>query len=144
MKRYLLALSLISAALLSTGCARKALSAPSPQAAAYGSALVESSGGKQIAAIGSILPQPVVVQVNDEQGNAVTGAAVAFSGPAGVTFDPPLELPIPAANSQRIYLSAEWLGGIKSQQPRSTKRRKKSTSSWKKSRLAISRCLADN
>ena len=88
MTRYLLALGLMSAALLSTGCARKALSAPGPQPAAYGSALVESSGGKQIAAIGSILPQPVVVQVNDEQGNAVTGAPVAFSGPAGVTFDP--------------------------------------------------------
>lgn len=88
MKRCLLTLGFILAALLSTGCGRKALSASAPKATAYGSALVESSGGKQIAAIGSILPQPVVVQVNDEQGQAVTGAPVEFSGPAGVTFDP--------------------------------------------------------
>src|SRR5437016_11330022 len=87
MTRRLLAIGMISIAMLSTGCARKALSL-SPKATAFGSALVESSGGKQIAAIGSILPQPVVVQVNDEQGNAVTGASVQFSGPPGVTFDP--------------------------------------------------------
>jgi mono/diheme cytochrome c family protein len=34
------------------------------------------------------LPQPVVVQVNDDQGNGVQGAVVEFSGPASVTFDP--------------------------------------------------------
>jgi len=88
MTRYLLLLGFISAGLLSTGCARKTLSAPAPKAGAYGSALVESSGGKQVAAVGTILPQPVVVQVNDQQGNAVPGAPVAFSGPAGVTLDP--------------------------------------------------------
>ena len=88
MTRYLLLLGFISAGLLSTGCARKTLSEPAPKAGAYGSALVESGGGKQVAAVGTILPQPVVVQVNDQQGNAVPGAPVAFSGPAGVTFDP--------------------------------------------------------
>jgi len=36
-----------------------------------------------------VLAQPLVVQVNDEQGTAVTGALVEFSGPAGVSFDPP-------------------------------------------------------
>ena len=55
----------------------------------FGAALVESSGGKQIGATGTVLAQPLVVQVNDEQGNAVTGALVEFSGPAGVSFDPP-------------------------------------------------------
>jgi len=50
---------------------------------------VESSGGKQIGATGTVLAQPLVVQVNDEQGNAITGALVDFSGPAGVSFDPP-------------------------------------------------------
>ena len=34
------------------------------------------------------LPQPVVVQVNDEQGTAVAGALVEFSAAPGVTFDP--------------------------------------------------------
>jgi mono/diheme cytochrome c family protein len=49
---------------------------------------VESSGGKQVGAAGTVLTQPVVVQVNDEQGTAVAGAIVDFSGPAGVAFDP--------------------------------------------------------
>jgi mono/diheme cytochrome c family protein len=54
----------------------------------FGTALVELSGGKQIGATGMVLAQPVVVQVNDDQGNAVVGAPVIFSGPAGVSFDP--------------------------------------------------------
>jgi len=55
---------------------------------AFGAALVESSGGKQIGATGMVLTQPLVVQVNDDQGTAVAGAPVEFSGPAGVSFDP--------------------------------------------------------
>jgi len=39
-------------------------------------------------ATGMALAQPVVVQVNDDQGNAVVGAPVTFSGPPGVSFDP--------------------------------------------------------
>jgi mono/diheme cytochrome c family protein len=54
----------------------------------FGSALVESSGGKQVAAVGIALPQPVVVQVNDDQGTAIQGALVEFSGPLGVMIDP--------------------------------------------------------
>jgi mono/diheme cytochrome c family protein len=50
--------------------------------------LVEVSGGRQVAAVGTTLSQPVVVQVNDEQGTAVAGAMVFFRGPAGVIFDP--------------------------------------------------------
>ena len=72
-----------------SGCARQSAAAASPAGKAYGSAIVESSGGKQIGAAGSVLPQPLVVQVNDDQGNAVTGATVIFSGPSGVSFDPP-------------------------------------------------------
>jgi mono/diheme cytochrome c family protein len=72
---------------MSTSCARKTTS-KLPQPTAFGAAIVESSGGKQIAQTGSLLPQPVVVQVNDQQGAAVTGALVEFSGPSGVTFDP--------------------------------------------------------
>jgi hypothetical protein len=84
----LFTLAMISTALLSSGCARPAATSPAPQATAFGSALVESSGGKQIATVGMALPQPVVVQVNDDQGNGVQGALVEMSGPAGVTFDP--------------------------------------------------------
>ena len=74
--------------LLAAGCTRKQPSASTAKPTAFGAAIVESSGGKQIAPAGTLLPQPVVVQVNDDQGNGVTGAAVEFSGPAGVVFDP--------------------------------------------------------
>jgi mono/diheme cytochrome c family protein len=66
---------------------------PAPAVAAleptgFGSVLIESSGSKQIGPTGMVLAQPLVVQVNDEQGAAVTGALVEFSGPAEVSFDP--------------------------------------------------------
>jgi hypothetical protein len=55
---------------------------------AFGAAIVESSGGKQTARTGNLLPQPLIVQVNDEQGTAVVGALVEFSAVPGVVFDP--------------------------------------------------------
>ena len=71
--------------LMLCGCARKG----TPLLVAnFGTALVESSGGKQIGATGMVLAQPLVVQVNDDQGNAVVGAPVTFGGPVGVSFDP--------------------------------------------------------
>lgn len=54
----------------------------------HGAALVESSGGKQTGEVGTPLAQPVIVQVNDEQGNAVPNALVIMRGPKGVAFDP--------------------------------------------------------
>jgi len=83
---YILILSL--AALTTSGCARRIAGAPTQKPAAFGSAVVESSGGKQIAAVGTTLAQPVVVQVNDDQGTGVVGALVQMSGPAGVQFEP--------------------------------------------------------
>ena len=83
--RTLLAVSLM---LVTAGCTRKPGSASTLKPTAFGAALVESSGGKQIGTTGMVLAQPIVVQVNDEQGTAVTGALVEFSGPAGVSFDP--------------------------------------------------------
>lgn len=83
MRRWLV---LFSASLLLVGCARN--STPKPLSpVAYGGQIVEVSGGKQIAAAGSTLPQPVVVQVNGADGNPVTGALVRFRG-EGVQFDP--------------------------------------------------------
>jgi mono/diheme cytochrome c family protein len=75
--------------LTGTGCSREQKATSAPKATAFGTAIVESSGGKQIAPAGMLLPQPVVVQVNDDQGNGVTGALVEFTGPEGVAFDPP-------------------------------------------------------
>ncbi|MGA7341435.1 MAG: Ig-like domain-containing protein, partial [Terracidiphilus sp.] len=70
------------------GCKHRPTPAPTLHATAAGSALVESSGGGQLGTPGAMLPQPLVVQVNDTQGNSATGALVRFSGPAGVIFDP--------------------------------------------------------
>ena len=91
MKRQARTLFAVSLILVSAGCTRM----PGPASAAsalkptgFGAALVESSGGKQIGATGMVLAQPLVVQVNDEQGTAVTGVQVEFSGPSGVSFDP--------------------------------------------------------
>jgi mono/diheme cytochrome c family protein len=83
---YILILSL--AALVTSGCARRPPAGTALKPATFGSALVESSGGKQIAAVGTALAQPVVVQVNDDQGTAVVGALVQMGGPAGVQFEP--------------------------------------------------------
>lgn len=86
MKRYFAVI--FGATLLVSSCSRKSESAPLPKPTAFGAAIVESSGGKQVAQTGSLLPQPVVVQVNDEQGSAVPGALVEFAAASGVTFDP--------------------------------------------------------
>jgi mono/diheme cytochrome c family protein len=76
------------ASLLATSCSHKTATAPVLQPTAFGAALVESNGGKQIAQTGTPLPQPLVVQVNDAQGTAVAGALVEFSAARGVIFDP--------------------------------------------------------
>ena len=83
--RTLLAVALV---LVIGGCAKKAGPTPALKPTGFGAAIVESSGGKQLGATGTVLAQPLVVQVNDEQGTAVTGALVEFNGPAGVSFDP--------------------------------------------------------
>jgi len=79
---------LLSVALIATSCERKRQTAQTLKPTAFGAALVESSGGKQLASTGMLLPQPIVVQVNDEQGTAVVGALVEFSAASGVAFDP--------------------------------------------------------
>jgi mono/diheme cytochrome c family protein len=73
---------------LNVACSHRSVQAAGPAPTAFGTAIVESSGGKQISGAGTVLPQPLVVQVNDEQGNGVANAPVTISGPAGVTFDP--------------------------------------------------------
>src|SRR5271166_1743505 len=88
MIRHPLTVVTLFAAALAMSCTHETASAPAPKATAFGTAIVESSGGKQIAQAGTALPQPLVVQVNDEQGTAVAGAFVEFSAAPGVTFDP--------------------------------------------------------
>lgn len=103
----LLAFPTLALLLSGTGCAKKSALAAAPTQV-FGSAIVESSGGKQIGAAGSALAQPVVVQVNDDQNNAVTGALVSFKGPAGVVFDPPNGV----TDSSGQFSTAVTLGGM--------------------------------
>jgi len=79
---------LLGLTLLATSCSRKGASTPALKPTGVGAAIVESSGGKQFVQTGALLPQPVVVQVNDEKGTGVAGALVEFSAAQGVTFDP--------------------------------------------------------
>jgi mono/diheme cytochrome c family protein len=90
MKLFLVLIFAIT--VLTASCSRKSESSALPKATAFGAAIVESSGGKQTAQTGALLPQPVVVQVNDEQGSGVAQALVQFSAAPGVVFDPPYAL----------------------------------------------------
>ncbi len=87
MNRIASSVLVLSIAVLAVSCSRKPNSA-SLNPSAFGAAIVESSGGKQFGQTGTLLPQPIVVQVNDSQGTAVPGALVEFSGAPGVAFDP--------------------------------------------------------
>ena len=83
MKR--LTLLIFAPALLLGGCRHSATQAPKP--VAYGTQITEVSGGKQLAQVGSPLPQPLVLQVNGADGNPVTGALVTLHG-EGIQFTP--------------------------------------------------------
>ncbi len=89
MKRNAIQTGVAVLALILSACNHKSLTDAGPRPVAFGAAVVEVSGGKQFSAVGTTLSQPVVVQVNDDQGAAVTGALVLFRGSAGVAFDPP-------------------------------------------------------
>jgi len=89
MNRTACILTVVAAAIILTACSHQSTTAyPLPKPTAFGAAIVESSGGKQQAEVGTPLPQPVVVQVNDDQGNGVTGALVTLRGPNGVYIEP--------------------------------------------------------
>lgn len=88
MNRFASSLIILGAAFLASSCSHKPASVSALKPTAFGAAIVESSGGKQFAQTGALLSQPVIVQVNDAQGNAVAGALVEFTAAPGVTFDP--------------------------------------------------------
>jgi len=71
-----------------SGCNRPA-KAPAPLSAkAFGTAVTEVGGGKQVGSIGAALDQPVVVQVNDAQGSPVAGALVELHAAGGAIATP--------------------------------------------------------
>jgi mono/diheme cytochrome c family protein len=94
--------------LVAASCSRHHQSqSAAPRPAAYGTAIVVSSGDKQIAPTGALLDQPVVVQVNDAQGSGVTGALVTLQAARGVSFRPAAGL----TDSSGQFTSNVSLGG---------------------------------
>ena len=85
MKRCLIFPALLAFAF--SGCGEHASVSVLLTPKAHGTQITEQSGGKQAGGVGARLPEPVVVQVNGADGNAVVGALVVFSG-EGVTFTP--------------------------------------------------------
>ena len=71
-----------------SGCNRVPKAVDAPQVKAFGFAIVEVGGGKQAAAIGTALDQPIVVQVNDAKGAPVAGAQVSILVPDGGAATP--------------------------------------------------------
>jgi nitric oxide reductase subunit C len=69
-------------------CSRRAAEPTGKGPSATPAAIVEVSGGKQVATIGTPLEQPIVVQVNDAHGAAVAGASVWFRAPSGAEMQP--------------------------------------------------------
>ena len=90
------------------GCSRQPVKPAAPATTAYGTAIAEISGGKQIAPAGAALDQPVVVQVNDAQGNGVTGAYVEIHAPSGVMLDAASGL----TDSSGQFTTKVTLGGV--------------------------------
>jgi mono/diheme cytochrome c family protein len=81
----LLRIAVFVSAAIVAGCKH---SGPPPlKPAAYGTQIIEVSGSKQLAQVGSTLPQPLVLQVNGPDGNPVTGALVSLHGD-GLQFNP--------------------------------------------------------
>jgi mono/diheme cytochrome c family protein len=84
----LLRVALLSAVASLAGCSHSSPQQPQPlQPKAQGTQIIEVSGGKQVAQVGSSLAQPVVMQVNGADGNPVIGALVSFHG-EGMRFNP--------------------------------------------------------
>lgn len=73
---------------LTLACSRPSTQPAAKPPSAVPAAIVEVSGGKQVAAIGTPLDQPLVVQVNDAHGSPVAGASVWFRSVHGAAFQP--------------------------------------------------------
>jgi mono/diheme cytochrome c family protein len=95
------------ALLAMTGC-RERVPTPTPRATAFGSAIVIVGGDKQAVSVGGRLDQPLVVQVNDAQGNGVAGVLVQLGASGDVLFDPPFGL----TGGDGQFSAAARLGGV--------------------------------
>ena len=73
--------------LILQGCTKRSNVNPPLTSKVYGTQIVEMSGGKQVGGVGSKLADPVVVQVNGADGNALAGALVSLHG-GGLVLNP--------------------------------------------------------
>jgi mono/diheme cytochrome c family protein len=103
----LLAIAVLSLTLLPSCANAPAQTAVKPPSAVP-AAIVEVSGGRQIAAIGTPLEQPIVVQVNDAKGAAVAGASVWFRAANGAVLEPASGVTGPDGQ----FTTAATVGGI--------------------------------
>ena len=78
----------IALALALPACHGPAGAPSTPQPKAFGAALVEMGGGLQSGAVGTVLDQPLVVQVNNAQGSPVAGVLVTFRAAGGIVLTP--------------------------------------------------------
>jgi len=80
-------LTLFLALIVLAGCTKRGSVSPPLSSKVYGAQIVEVSGGKQVAGVGSKLADPVVVQVNSADGSALAGALVSLRG-EGLVLNP--------------------------------------------------------
>ena len=116
----------------SPGCRHSAPANAGLKATAQGTALVESSGGHQVGVTGTVLKDPLVVQVNDDQGTAVPGALVEFHGPAGVSFDPAAVLTDSSGQATTAVTLGTIAGRYSLSATRPVKRSRRPSTLWKR------------
>jgi mono/diheme cytochrome c family protein len=93
--------------LLLPACSKRSNVSPSLSSKVLGTQIVEVSGGKQVSGVGSKLADPVVVQVNGADGNALAGALVLLHGD-GLGLNPTAAL---SDSSGQVSVSVQ-LGSI--------------------------------
>ena len=98
---------LLAFLLVLPGCTNRSKVKLSLSSKVFGAQIVEVSGDKQVASVGSKLADPVVVQVNGADGNALAGALVSFDGD-GLVLNPTEAL---SDSSGQVSVSVQ-LGGI--------------------------------
>lgn len=107
MKRLLVGYLPLLLVLSLEGCSKHGNLALPLSSKVFGAQIVEVSGGKQVAGVGAKLADPVVVQVNGPDGNALAGALVSFHGD-GLALNPTRAL---SDSSGQVSVSVQ-LGGI--------------------------------
>jgi len=100
---------LLALLLVLPGCTKRGNVNPSLSSKVYGAQIVQVSGDKQAAGVGSKLRRSGVVQVNGADGSALAGALVSFQGD-GLVLIPPRLSPTPRTGERFRPSLAEFQG----------------------------------